>query len=158
MSQSNQSKSLYSIAIARLKRNRLAMFGVYIIIFSSVVAILGGNIRSDSTKDANNQILSIQRKPPGFKVDILKVRKNKLFDGDFFWNALFAGGRENQYKEIAIYDYWFEGSDIVVEEFTGKNEDIPGKQIAFNLADVIFSIDTKKEYSQEKSLKKCNIL
>lgn len=145
----HQSKSLYSIAWERLKRNRLAMIGVYIILLSSIIALLGGTIRPDGTKDANNQILSIPRKAPGFEAQLLKVKKNRVYKTDYFWNSLLAGGKQNRYKEIAIYDYWFEGSDIVVEEFTGKNEEVPGKQIAFNIADVVYSIDTDQKYEEQ---------
>jgi peptide/nickel transport system permease protein len=49
-------------------------------------------------------------------------------------------GRDRDYKEYPIYDYWFEGENIVVESYTGLEEN-NGIEARYNLADVVYSIN-----------------
>jgi peptide/nickel transport system permease protein len=44
-----------------------------------------------------------------------------------------------------MYDYYFEGNDIVVEQYTGAQPN-NGAEIRFNLADVIYPIDFSKSF------------
>ena len=73
----NYGTSLYRKAWKRLLRNRPAVLGIGLIVTAVSMAILGYLITPDSTPFANEQILQIGTKPPGFAIDMLKVRKNK---------------------------------------------------------------------------------
>ncbi|MBL4623854.1 MAG: hypothetical protein JKY42_01750 [Flavobacteriales bacterium] len=42
------------------------------------------------------------------------------------------GGREDEYKSIPIYSYEFSGSDIIVEVYTGKNDEFAEKKSQSN--------------------------
>ena len=50
----------------RLLKNKLAMAGLLIILVASVIAVLGYLIMPDSSPDANDGAIQIQKKPPGF--------------------------------------------------------------------------------------------
>ena len=62
-----RSTSLYREAWRKLKKNKQSMVGLFIIIFASLVAILGANIRPDETEHANNQNPIIQKLITDFK-------------------------------------------------------------------------------------------
>jgi peptide/nickel transport system permease protein len=136
---SNKSKSLSRQAWKKLKKNKIAMFGIAIISASIVVAILGPLIQPDDTPDANEMALQLTTKKPGFTVKTLRVTKNREeINSNIFKKIVF--GEERPYREIPIYDYWFEGENIVVESFTGLEVN-NGIEARYNLADVVYSIN-----------------
>jgi len=138
-SNNNKSKSLSSQAWKKLKRNKIAVFGMAIISASFVVAILGPLIQPDDTPDANEMSLQLTTRKPGFTVKTLRVAKNQEeINSNIFKKLLF--GEERSYREIPIYDYWFEGENIVVESFTGLEVN-NGIEARYNLADVVYSIN-----------------
>ena len=136
------SKSLSYHAWQRLKKNKLAIFGLLIIFCATLVALLGPIIRPDNSPKANNQILEVTTRKPGFKINILKIRKNEEKKSRSFW-VLFSKGLESNYRMVPIFDYSFEGADIVVEKYTG-NEINNGQILRFNLAEVAFPLDNNK--------------
>jgi len=144
------SKSLSYHAWQRLRKNKLAIFGIVIICLATLTAILGPLIRPDSTPKANDQILEITTKKPGFTVDLLKVRKNEKPSDISFWSK-FSKGAESEYKTIPIYDYNFEGSSIVVEKYTG-GEVNNGQVLKYDLADVVFPLDHNQVNESNGSL------
>jgi peptide/nickel transport system permease protein len=133
------SKSLTYHAWQRLRKNKLALFGMFIIFAATLVALLGPIIRPDSSPKANNQILEITTRKPGFSIEVLKIRKNEEKQSRSFW-TLFSTGLESNYKLIPIYDYSFEGTNVVVEKYTG-NEINNGQILRFNLAEVVYPLD-----------------
>ena len=136
----NRKASLSKEAWSKLKRNKPAMFGVFIIILAILISILGANIRPDSSPDANNQIYSIARMNPGFKVSILKLRKNNKIDNVSFFGKLFFGGQPKSFEDIPIYGYYFQGANIIVEEFTntkGNSSYQPSFQ-TYSIVDILY--------------------
>ncbi len=132
-------ESLTQQAWHRLKKNKLAMFGIIVIGLCMVVAILGYSITPDSTPDANDQLLELSKKPPGFKVQMLLKRKNEpLHDIGFFKKM--AYGATSDYRSIPFSDYRFEGNDVIVREFTGDPRKM-GTEIKINLADVVYALN-----------------
>src|SRR3990172_7948198 len=139
MAHTERSRSLSSQAWQRLKKNKLAMFGLSIIGISIAIAILGPLIQPDSTPMANEMALELTTKKPGFSVKTLLVRKNQeTIQTNIFKKLLF--GEESEYKTIPIYDYWFEGDYIVVESYTGL-EINNGIESKYDLADVAYPIN-----------------
>jgi peptide/nickel transport system permease protein len=139
-----KSRSLSHHAWKRLKRNKLALFGIGMIVCALLVVILGPLIRPDFTSQANDQILPISTHKPGFSVTMLKVRKNKIFDdNDAFTYWIY--GKSNPYKMIPITNYRFEGKELYVKKYTGGDR-IEEEEIPYNLADIAYAIDTDNPY------------
>ena len=135
------SRPLSYYAWQRLKKNKLAMFGLVMISFSVLVAILGYLITPDATPDGNDQKPELKIKPPGFKVTMLMLRENEASNHvNWFYKMCF--GEESDYKSIPIHDYRFDGNDIVYEEYTGSTPN-NGTQVRYNLADVVYAINYK---------------
>jgi peptide/nickel transport system permease protein len=84
----------------RFRRNKLAMGGLVFILLVALVSVLGTLIRPDKSKNANNQILSIAAKKPGFKVKVLILKNEEEESGIFenWWN----GGTERVENAIAL--------------------------------------------------------
>lgn len=136
------SKSLSKIAWQRLKRNKLALFGLVIIVFAFIIAVMGPMVRPDGTPMANDQILEITTKQPGFSVELLKVKKNKKNQNPSFWEVVNVGV-DNDFTAIPIYDYSFEGYNLVVEKYTGGDVN-DGQIMKFSLADIVYAVDHNK--------------
>lgn len=133
------SHSLSYYAWQRLKKNKLAMFGFVVIGLCMLMAVLGFLITPDGTPDANDQLLELSKKPPGFKAEMLLFRKNEpSHKVSFFYKMAF--GEVSDYRSIPFANYRFEGNDIVCREYTGDDKRI-GTEIKFNLADVVYAIN-----------------
>lgn len=133
------SHSLSFYAWQRLKTNKLAMFGLIVIGLCMIMAVLGFSITPDSTPDANDQLLELSKKPPGFTVKMLQARKNEpSHDVNFFYKMIY--GEISNFRSIPFSDYHFEDNDIVVREYTG-DEKRQGTDIRYNLADAVYAID-----------------
>ena len=142
---SKRKRSSYSFSAMmwhRLRKNNAAIFGMTVIGISIIIALLGYSITPDSTPNGNLQFPELNIKKPGFMMKFLKVRKNEEGNEKGFF-AKMQEGASNNYRMIPMYDYFFEGNDIVVEQYTGS---VPnnGSEIRFNLADVIYPIDFNK--------------
>lgn len=115
------------------------MFGLIVIGLCMIMAILGFAITPDSTPDANDQLLELSKKPPGFEVKMLQTRKNEpSHDVNFFSKMIY--GEVSNFRSIPFSDYHFDGNDIVIREYTG-DEKRQGTDIRFNLADAVYAID-----------------
>lgn len=133
------SNSLSHAAWQRVKKNKLAMLGGGIIAFCLLVAVLGYAITPDSSPDANNQLLEISKKPPGFKVSMLQIRKNEpSYSGSFFHKMLF--GEQSDYRSVPIATYEFKDDTIVCKAYNTSSD--KETTISFNLADVVFAVNT----------------
>jgi peptide/nickel transport system permease protein len=147
------SRSLSALAWKRLKRNYPAMFGLVVIIFASIIAILGALIRPDQTPNASMQIPAVSTKPPGFKVTFLLVNKNDTFHPSSFIGKMGLGGEENMYRYIPITDYEFRGAEISVKEYVGEGEGSQFRQISIPhlLADVLYPLHMNNRYTEDGS-------
>ncbi|MBL7883132.1 MAG: ABC transporter permease [Bacteroidia bacterium] len=134
------SHSLTYHAWQRLKKNKLSMFGLVVIVICMVIAVLGYLITPDSTPNANDQLLELSKKPPGFEVQMLLRRKNEPPNKvNFIEKMIF--GQVSDYRSIPLTSYRYEGNDIIVREYTGEDEKRIGTDIRINLADVLYAIN-----------------
>jgi peptide/nickel transport system permease protein len=139
----NKSESLYRETWRKLLKNKLALFGLLIIAFFLLIAVLGANIRPDKSRDANNQILEISRKKPGFEVEILKVTRNKVVKTEPFYDLFFFGGEELPYRSVPLNNWKVVSDSIKVELYSDSERHL--KFSAFFIPDVLYAIDPLKE-------------
>lgn len=142
------SQSQSAIAWHRLKKNKLAMFGLIIIFAFIVIAMLGFLITPDSTPDANEQLLEISKQSPGFSVQMLLVRKNEEPHHVNFLTRMMYG-QISDYRSVPIADYHFQASDIVYHEFSSAKKHIFFEK-KINIADVAYALqdNTPVNYNQ----------
>ena len=139
------SGSLSKLAFRKLLKNRFALVAMGFIVFLILVAVLGYLITPDPTPFANAQFLELNTKKPGFKVTMLKVRKNQTERHTNFFKQMISGVEQN-YTFIPIHRYYFHNDSIFIEEYTGMTPN-EGEIKAFNMADVVYAVqDTKAVY------------
>ncbi len=133
----------------RFRRNRPALLGLGIILLASLVAILGYLITIDATPYANDQLVEVQLKNPGFKVELLAVRRNTRVEKRNWWSTMLYG-QPNQQQLIPITDYRFHADSITVNRYEGE-EELTGPPIreSYALADVVFPIAPDQKIRRE---------
>lgn len=146
---SSKANSLSAEAWRKLKKNRYAMAGLYVIAFAFVVAILGSFIRPDVSVDADEKIDEIGIKKPGFKVNMLAIKENKTIEGGWFGTRLFFGGKDDGIKRRPFHSYSYEDDEIVIEKFSKfyGDDDYEPIYLRFSLADVAFNLSDQNIYT-----------
>jgi len=110
-----ENRSRWGDAWRKLRLNRPAMVGLFIICFAVVISVLGANIRPDGTPDANDQHSPIAKLKPGSEIDMLFVRKNEEVNKSGFFGKMFMGGSEVEYKKYPFLSYNIIGSEVIIE-------------------------------------------
>jgi peptide/nickel transport system permease protein len=85
----------------RLKKNKLAFGGLWVIILFTLVAIFAYFISPDSSPNANRMIVEIGGRKPGFTQQFLKIPKVGKVQSTSFFEKLISGERD-QYDYIPI--------------------------------------------------------
>ncbi|HEY4650926.1 MAG TPA: ABC transporter permease [Pontibacter sp.] len=104
----------------RLLQNKPAMAGLGIIVVAIVVALLGYVLMPDSTPNANNGLVQLQKKTPGFSTKVLRISKE---DPAATVNPVMfvLSGAPAAYSEIPIESYRFKGDSLQVQPFRSNN-------------------------------------
>ena len=144
------SKSPGALALAKLIKNKPAVFGLVVILLAVLVAILGANIRKDKTLMANEMLLPIAAQKPGFKVTMLKINKGKAIESTNFFEQLF-GGAENPYKYIPINKYRLHGDTLFYNEYSGEGEQLL-PELNIKMVQVAFGSSTSSVYDSNNQL------
>jgi peptide/nickel transport system permease protein len=146
------SESLSRQTWVRFKRNRLSMFGLFLIGFATIISILGFLITPDSSPYANDQKPELHIKKPGFDVQMLLVKKNESPHSKNIFNKMIFG-EISDFTNIPMYNYTFSGFDIIVEEYTGNSPN-NGPKTAYNLADVVYDINNNSPIKNDSATNK----
>ena len=146
----NHKESLTYKSWRRFKKNTLAMISLLFICLAILISVLGYLITPDETPYANNQHLELTTKKPGFEVKMLRVRKNIPKENTSFFKKM-IWGVPNYYTTIPLNNYTFKGDKIIIEEYTGIEDD-EGFMKTLDLIDVLYPIHAKKK-AERKSQK-----
>lgn len=140
----NKYQSPNQRAWRRFFKNKPAIFGLVWIALCVVIALLGYLIAPDGTPNVNDQVPDIALKNPGFSIQVLKVRKNKVAESQNILTTIIYG-KPNPDRMIPINSFEFVGDSIMVEEYAGVNPETNelniGDSKSYHLADVVFPIE-----------------
>ncbi len=142
------SGSLNYLAWQKFKKNKLSMSGLGFILLAALVAVMGYIITPDKSSFSNNQLLEISTRKPGYKVQMLKVRKNEPEQKIGFFNIMFFG-KTDSYNYIPINNFRFDDDKIIIEEFN----DIAGEELFYSslsIVDVLYPLKYDKEVFRDK--------
>lgn len=117
------------------------MLGMFMIFVACIISVLGYLITPDKTPYANDQKPELHIKEPGFSVELLQVRRNEEKKEQGFFSKMIFGATD-PFASYTFYSYYFKGPDIIIEEYTGNHPN-KGSLAGFNIADVVYAIDTK---------------
>jgi ABC-type dipeptide/oligopeptide/nickel transport system permease subunit len=110
------SPSFWASTWRRLKKNKGALVGLFLITLSILTAIFCYFIAPDPSPYANRIILEIGGAKPGFKQQFLKVKKETTNEHTGFFKRLISG-KPDEYEFIPITSYKESGDNIQVEKF-----------------------------------------
>jgi len=105
----------------RLLQNKPAMLGLAIIIFATLVALAGYAIMPDSTPNANNGLVQLQKKSPGFSTMVLRVARPQRILDDVDPLSFVLSGEASSYTELPIESYIIKGNSLVVQPLRSNN-------------------------------------
>ncbi len=118
--------SFQQAAWKRLKKNKGAIFGIFVIIIAVVVAIFAYFLAPDSSPYANRIILEIGGEKPGFKQSFIKVKKDKSIAPANFLTQLLSG-KEDAFYYVPIISYEQKKDSFIVQKFI--DEELSEKQV-----------------------------
>ncbi len=100
----------------RLRKNKGALFGLFIIILAVLVSIFGYLIAPDNSPNADLQTVEIQAKKPGYTQQFLVVpdRKNSSYQN---WFAILLWGKQKNYRYIPVNGYKVISDSLLVNKF-----------------------------------------
>ena len=107
------SKSPFYYVKKRLLNNKPAMAGLLLIIVSIVLALLGYLIMPDNTPNANDSAPQIKKRPPVFRVSLLRERRNQEVKKVGFFEKLISG-QESEYSITPIVNYRIDENKMIV--------------------------------------------
>ena len=95
----------------RLKKNKGAVAGLIIIVFTILIAIFSYFIAPDSSPYANRIILEIRKQKPGFSKTFLKVPRENFTRTGFFQHLMY--GSNDEFELIPINSHRFINKDSI---------------------------------------------
>lgn len=120
----------------RLKKNKGAVGGLIVIIFSVLTACFAYYLAPDQTPHANRMILALSGKSPGYEAQILKVHKQIPVKDVSIWTKLLHGS-PSAYTYIPIQAWKFEGDSLhyqrYIDEDTTTRESIDLLHVVYRL-------------------------
>ena len=115
-----QSSSFSQNAWRRLKKNKGAIAGLIIISLAALVGIFAYFLGTDSTPNADRQIVEIQARKPGYTQLLLKVKKERLVPSTGFFHRLLFGA-EDPYLYKPINSFTENGDSVYVEKYIDED-------------------------------------
>jgi len=110
------SESFSQNAWKRLKKNKGAMIGLAVICICVLMGIFAYFISTDSTPNADRQVVEIQARKPGFRQLFLKVNKEKKISSPGLFNRLLFG-KEDQSLFIPINNFKEIADSVIIEKY-----------------------------------------
>lgn len=110
------SDSFFNKAWRRLKKNKGAVAGLFVIGLAVLIAIFAYFLGNDHTPNADRQIVEIQARKPGFSQLFIKVLKPRQPETRGFFHRLLFG-KEEPFVLVPIKQYQAVGDSVVVEKF-----------------------------------------
>lgn len=128
------------------------MVGLLIIVWFTMVAVLGALVRPDDTLDSDNQIHPIKGKKPGFNCTFLLLRTNEHVEKTAFYQKMFFGGTRKEFIYIPISSFEFDGANINYTEFNNEHSSggyFGAARLSENVADVVYAVHPNSKIEQD---------
>ena len=141
------SESIQQAAWRRLKKNKAAVCGIFIIAASILVAVFAYFIAPDDSPFANHMTVEIGGKKPGYTQQFLLIKKQNLpTNKNFFYRLLY--GRDEASTAIPVNSFLEQGDSVVVQKYIddGVQERLafPAKMVPPGIVSKKFLLGTDK--------------
>jgi ABC-type dipeptide/oligopeptide/nickel transport system permease subunit len=121
--------SIQTHAWRRLKKNRGAVFGLYIISIGLFIAVFAYLLAPDHTPYANRMVLEIGGQKPGYTQGFLLIKKQQTTQEVSFIQRLISG-KDDRYDWIPISSWKQKGDSMIIEKYI--DEGISEQQAYFH--------------------------
>ncbi len=138
----NATTPIKSLFWKRLRKNKGALAGVVVIIFSFLLFLFAYIVAPDNTPFANTIIPEIGSKKPGYSIQLLQVKKERDIEHRNFISKL-INGKESNYNLVPINSFQRNGDSIIVDKFV--DEGISERQ-SYNIAQLAEEPVIKRTY------------
>lgn len=138
--------------IRKLKKNKGALIAVVVIVLSVFVAVFAYFLAPDHSPYANRMIPEIANKRPGFHIEALRVKKERVVLKASFFERL-LNGSESNYNLVPFISHETKGDSIIIQKYIDEGiserkayaktilSDDPVEQIRFSLGSDRFGRD-----------------
>lgn len=109
--------------------NKLAIVAMVYIGVLLVISVLGYLVTPDKTPMANQQVLEIATKRPGFTLDFLLLPREDTSDRTGFIHKMLFG-RKDPYRPVPLHSYEYMNDELVIKAYSGDDA-IPGPESRF---------------------------
>ncbi|MFZ6026045.1 MAG: ABC transporter permease [Bacteroidota bacterium] len=103
----------------KLLRNKGAAFGLILIICSLLLALFGYFLAPDSSPNANRMIPEIGSKKPGYKVQLLRIQREKTGKQTSFLSRL-LNGTADQWQYIPVTSYTVKNDSLIYQRIVDE--------------------------------------
>jgi ABC-type dipeptide/oligopeptide/nickel transport system permease subunit len=110
-----QSFSFQQQTWKRLKKNKGALFGLFIITLAVLLCLFCYAVAPDNSPNADLQTVEISAKKPGYTQQFLKIPDVKADKGN--WLSHLISGRAPQYRLLPISGYTVKGDSLLVNKY-----------------------------------------
>ncbi len=147
--QIKQNTSLWKLALIRFKKNKLAVFSFWYIVFCGFIAVFAYVIAPDNSPNAKIQHIEIHTEKPGFKTLLFKDFSRKK-ENQSLWR-IFLHGNKNFPLEKPINDYVIKNDSLFLSLYSkdssfSKKEVVPLQEgeIKYKITKKTFLLGTDK--------------
>jgi peptide/nickel transport system permease protein len=107
---------MFSPFTKRLLANKGACFGLILILLSMLLALFCYFISPDPSPNANRMIPEIGGKKPGFTINLLRIKRDRVVYTHGFFQKL-VNGTDESYQYTPVTSYSIAGDSIVYQKF-----------------------------------------
>lgn len=142
--------SLNHKAWKRFRRNKVAVFGLIVILASFIMAVFAYQIAPDNTPDANEQTLSNALAPPLSRMGFIKILKPKpAQQSSRFFSEVFLG-TPSRYESVPITAFRMKHEWVNVDVYKGLNR--PTEERRYYYTDMIKNDSANNNHQVMRSL------
>ena len=119
----HQSLSYNQQTWKRLKKNKSALLGLFIICIAVLLALFGYLFAPDNSPNADLQTVEIQAKKAGYTQTFLKVPDFKS-SSTKNWFTVLLSGKKNNYRLIPISGYVVKNDTLLINKFIDEDTSV----------------------------------
>ena len=111
-----ESVSFSKNAWRRLKKNKGAILGLFMIVLFLLIGVFAYFLGVDTTPNADRQVVEIQAQKPGFSQQFIRIKKNKQIEKTGIFHQLLFGA-EDAYQWMPIKGFSENKDSVYVNQY-----------------------------------------
>lgn len=114
------------------------MLGLLLILLSVIIALGGYAFMPDSSPNANNGIVQLQKKEPGFTTQVMRIPRAGGVQQEVNFIEFILSGEQADFAEIPIESYTFKTDSVVIKP-VNTNSAITDQERTFGFREILGS-------------------